>query len=58
MMVTAMLLQVIPPDGQSYIGEGKDEFGEYWIIGYFDGEPMRQYKENDPYLGGADLNFE
>lgn len=46
------------PDGQSYIGEGKDEFGEYWIIGYFDGEPMRQYKENDPYLGGADLNFE
>lgn len=35
------------PDGQSYIGEGKDEFGEYWIIGYFDGEPMRQYKEND-----------
>lgn len=34
------------PDGQSYIGEGKDEFGEYWIIGYFDGEPMTQYKEN------------
>lgn len=34
------------PDGQSYIGEGKDEFGEYWIIGYYDGGPMRQYKEN------------
>lgn len=46
------------PDGQSYVGEGKDEFGEYWILTYLDGEPMRQYKENDPYLGGTDLNFE
>lgn len=46
------------PDGQSYIGEGKDEFGEYWIIGYVDGEPAKQYKKDDAYLGGADLNFE
>ncbi len=47
------------PYGQSYVGEGKDEFGgEYWILTYLDGEPMRQYKENDPYLGGADLDFE
>lgn len=47
------------PDGQSYIGEGKDEFGEYWIIGYFDGEPMRQYKENG-VIGKDDtsLDFE
>lgn len=46
------------PDGLSYVGEGKDEFGEYWITTYLDGEPVTQYKENDPYLGGADLNFE
>lgn len=47
------------PDGQSYIGEGKDEFGEYWIIGYFNGEPMTQYKENG-VIGKDDtsLNFE
>lgn len=35
------------PDGGGYVGEGKDEFGEYWIITYLDGEPMKQYKEND-----------
>lgn len=47
------------PDGLSYVGEGKDEIGEYWIIGYVNGEPAKQYKENnDPYLGGADLDFE
>lgn len=46
------------PDGLSYIGEGKDEFGEYWIIGYVDGEPATQYKEDDPYTGGTDLDFE
>ena len=46
------------PDGQSYVGEGKDKFGEYWILTYLDGEPMRQYKKDDAYLGGADLDFE
>lgn len=45
------------PDGLSYVGEGKDEFGEYWIIGYVDGEPAKQYKKDDAYLGGADLDF-
>ena len=28
------------PDGEPYMGEGKDEFGEYWITGW------TQYKEN------------
>lgn len=47
------------PDGIPYIGEGKDEFGEYWITHYYsDGEPETQYKKDDAYLGGADLNFE
>lgn len=46
------------PDGEGYMGEGKDEFGEYWITGWIDGQPITQYKENDPYLGGADLDFE
>lgn len=46
------------PDGLSYVGEGKDEFGDYWIIGYVDGEPAKQYKKDDAYLGGADLDFE
>lgn len=48
------------PDGQSYVGEGKDEFGgEYWILTYLDGEPMRQYKENG-VIGKDDtsLDFE
>ena len=36
----------------------KDEFGEYWILTYLDGEPMRQYKESDVDYGGADLDFE
>lgn len=46
------------PDGLSYVGEGKDEFGEYWITTYLDGEPVTQYKKDDAYLGGADLDFE
>lgn len=35
------------PDGGEYVGEGKDESGDYWIITYVNGEPMKQYKEND-----------
>lgn len=35
------------PDGEPYMGEGKDEFGEYWITGWDpDGTPWTQYKEN------------
>ena len=46
------------PDGDAYIGEGEDEFGEYWIIGWVGDEPMTQYKISDVDWGGADLNFE
>lgn len=47
------------PDGGEYVGKGKDEFGEYWIITYIDGKPMKQYKENG-VIGKDDtsLDFE
>lgn len=46
------------PDGIPYIGEGKDEFGEYWITGCVDGKPCTQYKESKVNYGGSDLDFE
>ena len=46
------------PDGIPYIGEGKDEFGEYWITGWVDGKPCTQYKESKVNYGGSDLDFE
>ena len=42
------IIGYIPDDGTPYIGEGKDEHGEYYIIGWSsDGTPIFTYKQQD-----------
>lgn len=42
------IIGYIPNDGTPYIGEGKDEHGEYYIIGWSsDGTPIFTYKQQD-----------
>lgn len=42
------IIGYIPDDGTPYIGEGKDEHGEYYIIGWSsDGTPVFTYKQQD-----------
>ena len=48
------------PSGASYIAEGKDEFGEYWILHWYsDGTPAVEYKEDQTQdYSGPGLNLE
>lgn len=42
------IIGYIPNDGTPYIGEGKNEHGEYYIIGWSsDGTPIFTYKQQD-----------
>lgn len=42
------IIGYIPDDGTPYIGEGKDEHGEYYILGWSsDGTPIFTYKQQD-----------
>lgn len=50
------IIGYIPNDGTPYIGEGKDEHGEYYIIGWSsDGTPIFTYKQQDLIIDNTSI---
>lgn len=50
------IIGYIPDDGTPYIGEGKDEHGEYYILGWSsDGTPIFTYKQQDLIIDNTSI---